>query len=76
MWVELCSSGKFPTDNNVETEANADMALGATYGMGDYTLFVEYASEGNTADQDASTTITVGAAKARKLQVEHLYFTM
>ena len=48
---------------NAETERNADMTLGATYGMGDYTLFAEYASEGQDGDKDASTSITVGAAK-------------
>ena len=46
-----------------DVEANADMSLGATYGMGDYTLFAEYTSEGGAGDQDADTTITVGAAK-------------
>ena len=47
-----------------QDEENADMRLGATYGMGDYTLFAEYASEGNKADEDASTSIQVGLGKS------------
>ena len=35
--------------------------------MGDYTLFGEYQSEGNTGDQDASTTLTVGAGRAMSM---------
>jgi hypothetical protein len=48
-------------------ELNNDLALGATYGMGDYTLFGEYQSEGNAGDQDASTTLTVGAGRAMSM---------
>ena len=46
------------------TEENADMRLGATYGMGDYTLFGEYYSEGNPEGTDAATGITVGAGRS------------
>ena len=50
-----------------QDELNNDLALGATYGMGDYTLFGEYQSEGNRGDQDASTTLTVGAGRAMSM---------
>ena len=50
-----------------QDEFNNDLALGATYGMGDYTLFGEYQSEGNQGDQDASTTITVGAGRTMSM---------
>ena len=50
-----------------QAELNNDLALGATYGMGDYTLFGEYQSEGNTGDLDASTTLTVGAGRAMSM---------
>ena len=56
--------------------SNADMRLGATYGMGDYTLFAEYASEGGEGDVDAATSIQLVQLKFGKLQVEHLYSTM
>jgi hypothetical protein len=49
------------TLTGVETEA--DMRLGATYGMGDHTLFAEYDSEGGDKDDDAQTTLVVGAAR-------------
>ena len=39
------------------------MRLGATYGMGDYTLFAEYLSDGKTGDLEAGTSIQIGAAK-------------
>jgi hypothetical protein len=50
-----------------QTETNADMMLGATYAMGDFTLFGEYSSEGNTGSQDASTAITLGAGKTMSM---------
>ena len=50
-----------------QDEFNNDLALGATYGMGDHTLFGEYQSEGNQGDQDASTTITVGAGRTMSM---------
>jgi hypothetical protein len=62
LWLNYAPATTSTNAGN-ETEANADMRLGATYGMGDYTLFAEYASEGGTGSQDAATSITVGAAK-------------
>ena len=41
----------------------ADMQLGATMAMGDHTLFAEYDSEGNNDGDDATTTLTLGAAR-------------
>ena len=51
-------------------DQNADIKLGATYMMNEYTLFGEYSIEGNNAakdniaEEEASSKITVGAGKA------------
>ena len=50
------------------TNTEADMSIGATYGYGDHTLFVEYSSEGGNdvaapLTNDAETTLTIGAGR-------------
>lgn len=45
------------------TKVASDMQVGATYDYGDHTLFFEYDSDGNNDGDDASTRITVGAAR-------------
>ena len=64
VWLNYVMPVTSKVGGNDQDEENADMRLGATYGMGDYTLFAEYASEGNKADEDASTSIQVGLGKS------------
>jgi len=63
VWLNM-APGATTTVGGTDTEYNMDMALGATMGMGDYTLFAEYASEGGAGDQEAATSLTVGAGRS------------
>ena len=63
VWLNM-APGATTTLTAGDTEFNMDMTLGATMGMGDYTLFAEYASEGGTGEQEAATSLTVGAGRS------------
>ena len=68
VWLSYVSAADATIANS--RDQNADMALGATYMMNDYTLFGEYTSEGNqaalgaTTEDEASTRITLGAGRS------------
>ena len=63
LWLNYVMPVTSKIGGNDQTEQNADMRLGLTYGMGDHTLFAEYDSEGQAEGTDAASRINVGLAK-------------
>ena len=71
VWLTYVAAADATVDGS--RDQNADMRLGATYGMNDYTLFAEYTSEGNqaaitgTEEDETSTTLTIGAGRTMSM---------
>ena len=68
IWLNFVpgSTEKSTAGSATETEHNSDMNVGVTYGLGGWTAFFEYESDGgnkSTGNDFASTTMTIGAGR-------------